>query len=68
MRAYYRGFYLAIALIVSAMIVAVLPRPAAEVDRTAYFLAHDLLLIAGGLISLVVAYRYWSWLLRERVK
>lgn len=68
MRPYYRGFYVAMVLITVAMIVSVLPRPEAEADQMAVFLIHYLSLIAGGLISLAIAYRYWSWLLRERIK
>lgn len=68
MRPYYRGFYLAMALVVLSIGVALLPQPAAENDRLLYGLAYTLPLLLAGLISLVVAYRYWGWVLRERIK
>ncbi|HJW84717.1 MAG TPA: hypothetical protein VJ754_10475 [Anaerolineae bacterium] len=68
MKPYYRGFYLAMALVVLSIGVALLPQPAAESDRLLHGLAYTLPLLLAGLISLVVAYRYWGWLFRERIK
>jgi len=68
MKPYYRGFYIAMILVAIAIVVTVLPPPAAESERSTYFLAYYATLIPAGVISLVVAYRYWGWLFRERTK
>jgi len=69
MKPYYRGFYVAMACLAVAIGVAVLWPPLAAAtpsDLSVYLFYLPLLL--SGVISLVVAYRYWGWLLRERVK
>jgi len=68
MKPYYRGFYVAIVLVILSIGVALLPQPAAESDRLLYRLVYYLPLLLAGLISLAVAYRYWGWLFRERIK
>jgi hypothetical protein len=66
MKPYYRWFYVAMALVVVAIIAAALRPPNDPHDLTGYVLAYDLPLILAGIISLIVAYRYWGWLFRER--
>ncbi len=68
MKPYYRGFYVAMAAVAVAIGVAVLREPAADGDRSIYIVVYYLPLIAAGVISLAVAYRYWGWLFRERIK
>lgn len=69
MKPYYRGFYAAILLVTLSVIVALLPQPVSESEGNLYLLvAYYLPLTLAGLISLGVAYRYWGWLLRERIK
>ncbi len=68
MKPHYRGFYVAIILVGFASLVAVMPRPAAAGELSIYFLAHYMPLILAGAISLAIAYRYWGWLFRERLK
>lgn len=68
MKPYYRGFYMAMALVVLSLVIAVLPESTSANDHTAFVTAYYLPLILAGVISLVVAYRYWGWLFRERIK
>ena len=68
MKPYYRGFYVSMVAVAVAMSVAVLRQPAADGNRSIYLVAYYLPLTVAGVISLAVAYRYWGWLFRERVK
>jgi hypothetical protein len=51
-----------------SLVVSLLPPPAAETDRGLYAAVYHVPLILAGVISLVVAYRYWGWLFRERIQ
>lgn len=66
MKPYYRGFYLAMALVGVATFAAVLRRPGEPAES--YILVYHAPLVLAGLISLAVAYRYWGWLFLERTK
>jgi len=76
MKPYYRGFYVAMACLAIAVGTAVLrplaattpsdPSTPLRAGLSVYLFYLPLLL--SGVISLVVAYRYWGWLFRERVK
>jgi hypothetical protein len=68
MKPYYRGFYIAMAAVAVAIGAALLHPPGQPADSLTYLLAYYLPLLAAGLISLAVAYRYWGWLFRERIK
>jgi len=72
----YRGLYLGaacltVALIVRFLRVSVLLASAEGAaflqDDWFYLLAYHVPLALGLTVSLVVIWRYWSWLLRERV-
>lgn len=75
MKPYYRGFYLAMALIgvaaaahlirlVSALAPAGVPAP---FNADAFYLfTYYLPLALAGTLSLIVAWRYWGWLFKER--
>jgi hypothetical protein len=66
MKPYYRGFYVAMIAVAVAIGAAVLRRP--QDDLSLFLAAYYLPLIVAGVISLVVTYRYWGWLFRERMK
>jgi hypothetical protein len=68
MKPYYRGFYVAMVGVALAMVTALLRQPGAPGDGSIYIFAYYLPLIVAGVISLVVAYRYWGWLFRERTR
>jgi hypothetical protein len=68
MKPYYRGFYVAMALLLVALLAAVLRQPGAAGDLSLYVVVYYLPLLLSGIISLAVAYRYWGWLFRERTK
>ena len=72
----YRGFYLGAGCLIAALLVRFLRvsallastgGPAFLNDGLFYLLAYHLPLTLGLTVSLWVAWRYWSWLLRERV-
>ncbi len=72
----YRGFYIGAACLITALFVrflrvSALPTPlegpAFLNDDRFYLLAYHLPLALGLTVSLVVTWRYWGWLLRERV-
>jgi hypothetical protein len=75
MQPYYRGFYWAIGLIavsvaahslrLAALATPDLPPGMLNSDGF-YLLAYYLPMAAAATISLVVAWRYWGWLFRER--
>lgn len=67
MKPYYRGFYVAIACLAIAIGAAVLRQPMMPSDLSIYLFLFYLPLLLSGIISLVVAYRYWGWLFRERI-
>jgi len=75
MRPYYRGFYLSIALTLiafvahlmrSSVLLAPEEGPPLLNNTIFYLLAYYLPLTLAVTISLVVAWRYWGWLLQER--
>lgn len=75
MKPYYRGFYGAMGLIGLALaaswprlLAQLAPRllPVALLDDRVYLFIYDLPLAAAATISLGVAWRYWSWLFKER--
>ncbi len=68
MKPYYRGFYVAMAGVVIAMVSTLLRQLDVRSDLSLYILVYYLPLILSGVVSLVVAYRYWGWLFRERIK
>lgn len=68
MKPYYRGFYVALLAVAIAMAAALLRHPGASGDGSIYIFTYYLPLILAGVISLVVAYRYWGWLFRERTR
>ena len=72
----YRGFYfggacMSVALFVRFLrvsaLVASAEGPSFLKDDLFYLLSYHLPLALGLTINLVVTWRYWSWLLRERV-
>jgi len=72
----YRGFYLGIACLILALLVRFLrvsvllaagEGPAFLNNDWFYLLAYHLPLALGLTVSLVVTWRYWSWLLREQI-
>lgn len=72
----YRGFYLSAACLIAALLVRFLrvsallaspEEPAFLNDSRFYLLTYHVPLAFGLTVSLWVAWRYWSWLLRERV-
>lgn len=75
MKPHYRGLYIGMGLVVLA-IVAHLLRVAAMLkptnlpeiftDEVFYFIVYYLPLALAVTISLVVVFRYWSWLFTER--
>jgi len=67
MKPYYRGFYVAMACLAIAIGAAVLRQPMMPSDLSIYLFLFYLPLLLSGIISLVVAYRYWGWLFRERI-
>src|SRR5215468_4427134 len=62
----YRWFYVSVALVM----LSVLERLVALVIPNAFSsgLLYDLPFAAGLVIAVVIAWRYWSWLLSERGK
>ena len=75
MKPYYRGFYWAMGLIGLALaaswprlIAQLSPRllPVVLLDDRIYLFIYDLPLAAAATLSLSVAWRYWSWLFKER--
>lgn len=68
MKPYYRGFYVAMVGVIIAIVSTLLRQPDDQSDLSIYILVYYLPLILSGAISLVVAYRYWGWLFRERIK
>lgn len=67
MKPYYRGFYVAMACLAVAIGAAVLRQPMMPSDLSIYLFLFYLPPLLSGIISLVVAYRYWGWLFRERL-
>jgi len=68
MKPYYRGFYVAMAGVLVAITSMLLRQPDTQSNLSIYIFAYYLPLILSGVISLIVAYRYWGWLFRERIK
>jgi uncharacterized membrane protein HdeD (DUF308 family) len=68
MKPYYRGFYIAMACLAIAIGTAVLRQPMMSSDLSVFLFLYYLPLLLSGIISLVVAYRYWGWLFRERMR
>lgn len=68
MKPYYRGFYIAMILIGGAILAAMTGNGDGASDASIYLLVYYVPLALAGVISLVVALRYWGWLLRERMK
>jgi uncharacterized membrane protein len=66
MKPLYRGFYAAMMCLAIAIGAAVLRQPMMPSDPSIYLFLFYLPLLLSGIISLVVAYRYWGWLFRER--
>jgi hypothetical protein len=75
MRPFYRGFYLAIGLIGLALVsswllltVRITPDllPVAWRDETLYLIIFNAALAIAATLSLVLAWRYWGWLFKER--
>lgn len=66
----YRGFYVAFALLLPPLVVRLLAvgLTVSELRATgggsAWALAHDLPLAAAVTLALVIAWRYWGWLVR----
>jgi chromate transport protein ChrA len=69
---YYRGYYIAIALIIIGMIVRFyfITRGQASLQaanqKLVYTLLSDGLPALGITIGLIITWHYWSWLLAER--
>lgn len=68
MKPYYRGFYIAMLGVLMAIVSALLRPTSAVPDTSVYLAIYYVPLVLAGVISLVVAYRYWGWLFRERIK
>lgn len=68
MKPYYRGFYGAMFAVAVAAVASVLRQSGSGLEGRVYLFIYHLPLVAAGLISLVVAYRYWGWLFLERLK
>jgi chromate transport protein ChrA len=68
----YRGFYVSIGLLVFPLVVRVLAVGLTEENRADLggnsigALVHDLPLIAAITLALIVAWRYWGWLIYAR--
>lgn len=66
----YRGFYVALTLLLPPLVVRLLAvgLTASELHAagggSAWALAHDLPLAAAVTLALIVAWRYWGWLVR----
>ncbi|MCL4238553.1 MAG: hypothetical protein KJ047_09930 [Anaerolineae bacterium] len=66
----YRGFYVALTLLLPPLIVRLLavglaaPELRATGGSSVWALAHDLPLAAAVTLALAVAWRYWGWLVR----
>ncbi len=75
MRPFYRGFYVAIGLIGLALVSSwllltarITPDllPVAWRDETLYLVVFNATLAVAVTLSLVLAWRYWGWLFKER--
>jgi hypothetical protein len=75
MRPFYRGFYVAIGLIGLALVsswllltVRITPDllPVAWRDETLYLVIFNATSAVAVTLSLVLAWRYWGWLFKER--
>ncbi len=68
----YRGFYAAMGLLFFPLVVRVVAVGLADGDRASLggnslgALLHDLPLVAAIIIALIVAWRYWGWLVYAR--
>jgi chromate transport protein ChrA len=63
----YRWFYVSVALIGISMILRLAKLSAPDSVERGYTAAvfHDVLMAAGLSLAVIVAWRYWSWLLHE---
>jgi hypothetical protein len=68
MKPYYRGFYVAMILIGAAIVAGLTYNGDRTGDLLIYLFVYYLPLVLAGVISLIVALRYWGWLFRERMK
>ncbi|MBN1565949.1 MAG: hypothetical protein JXA10_19060 [Anaerolineae bacterium] len=68
----YRGFYVAMGLLLFPFVVRVLAISLTETDRADLggnsmgAIVHDLPLIVAVILALIVAWRYWGWLIYAR--
>lgn len=68
----YRGFYVAMGLLLGPLVMRVVAVGLTEEDRaelggnTIGTLLHDLPLAAAITLSVIVAWRYWGWLIYAR--
>lgn len=68
MKPYYRGFYIAMILVGAAIVAAMTWNSESTSDVSIYLVVYYLPLVLAGVISLIIAWRYWGWLIRERTK
>lgn len=77
MKPYYRGNYVAMALILIAVIAHSLRLtslispdvlPSALNSEAFYVAVYDLPMAAAATLGLLIALRYWGWLFREQMK
>jgi len=68
MKPYYRGFYAAMLAVAVAAVASVLRQSGLGLEGRLYVFSYHLPLVAAGLISLIIASRYWGWLFLERLK
>ncbi len=76
MRPYYQGYYIAIGLVIIAFVTRSIRVsvfwappdmiPAVLNDPIFYLCAYHLPLALGLSLGLIITWRYWSWLLKER--
>jgi hypothetical protein len=62
---YYRGFYVAAFLVAVSVPLRLMALSSGQPDSALHFL-YNALIATGVTIGVVVAWRYWSWLLAER--
>jgi len=62
---YYRGFYIAAFLVAVSVLIRLTVLLNIQTDSTIHFL-YNALIASGVTIGVMVAWRYWSWLLAER--
>lgn len=65
---YYIGFYVAAALVGAGVVIRIirLTEDASIPDNATMTLIYHALIASGITLGVIIAWRYWSWLLAER--